>query len=178
MAYDGITLLGRLDGVDGNTIRLRADLARNLAGADGFFDERFRPLIDSYIDRAGIVAPPDDREPVAFEPPETLQLDLAKAGITSVIWSSGYGTDFSWLNIAGPDAQSIVDEYGLPRQDRGVSEIPGLYFLGLPWLHNVLSATLMGIGPDSLYLADRMGLIDAPGRRLDADYTLSNRVKP
>jgi len=163
MAYDGITLLGHLDGVDGDKIRLRPDLAKNLAFADGFFDARFKPLIDPYIERAGIVAPPDDRQPVAFEPPETLELDMAKAGITSVVWSSGYRADLSWLDIAGPDGRSILDEYGIPRQDRGVSEVSGLYFIGLPWLHTVLSASLMGVGPDSRHLADRMGLIPAAG---------------
>jgi len=159
MAYDGITLLGHLDGVDGDKIRLRADLAWNLASADAHFDERFRPLIDPYIERAGIAAPPDERQPVSFEPPETLELDLAKAGITTVIWSSGYRTDFSWLDVAGPNGRGILDEYGIPRQDRGVSEVPGLYFIGLPWLHTVLSASLMGVGPDARHLAYRMGLV-------------------
>jgi putative flavoprotein involved in K+ transport len=161
MAYDGITLLGHLDGVEGERIRLRPDLAKNLAYADRFFDARFRPLIDPYIERAGIEAPPDDRQQVAFEPPETYELDLTKAGITSVIWSSGYRTDFSWLDISGPDGRSILDEYGIPRQDRGVSEVPGLYFLGLPWLNTILSASLMGVSPDARYLADQMGLIGA-----------------
>jgi putative flavoprotein involved in K+ transport len=161
LAYDGITLVGHLDGVDGGRIHLRPDLAQNLAFADRFFDARLRPLIDRYIERAGIVAPPDDRQPVAFEPPETLELDLAKSGITSVVWSSEYGADFGWLDVAGPDGRSILDEYGIPRQDRGVSEVSGLYFLGLPWLHTVLSASLMGVGPDSRYLADRLGLIAA-----------------
>jgi hypothetical protein len=66
-----------------------------------------------------------------------------------------------WLDIAGPEGRSILDEYGMPRQDRGASEISGLYFLGLPWLHAVLSASLMGVGSDARYLADRMGLIGA-----------------
>ena len=167
MAYDGITLLGHLDGVDGDRLRLRPDLAMSLAFADRYFDARFRPLIDPYIELAGIVAPPDDRQPVAFEPPETLELDLAKAGITSVVWASGYRTDFGWLDIAGPDGRSILDEYGMPRQDRGVSEVSGLYFLGLPWLHTVLSATLMGVSPDARYLAEQMSLIGADAAAVD-----------
>ena len=161
MAYDGITLLGRVVGVDGTKIRLADDLTKNLAFADGFFDARFRPLIDPYIERAGIVAPPDDRQPVAFDPPEVADLDLAKAGITSIIWASGFKTDFGWLDVADPAGRPILDEYGVPRQDRGVSDVPGLYFIGLPWLHTVLSQSLMGVGPDSLHLADRMGLIGA-----------------
>jgi putative flavoprotein involved in K+ transport len=97
--------------------------------------------------------PPDDREPFDDEPPQPLELDLAKAGITTVIWASGYRMDFGWIDMP------IFDEFGVPRNDRGVSEMPGLYFIGLPWLHNLLSSNLMGIGHDARHLAGRMGLI-------------------
>jgi len=46
----------------------------------------------------------------------------------------------------------------MPHQDRGVSEVPGLYFIGLPWQHTQLSATLVGVGWDAAHLARRMGL--------------------
>ena len=93
--------------------------------------------------------------PFDFEPEETLDLDLSVAGISTVIWASGYRLDFGWLNLP------ILDEYGVPRQDRGVSEVPGLHFLGLPWLHTFVSAALVGVGSDARYLAGRMGLIAA-----------------
>ena len=157
MAAEGITLLGHLDGIDGDRVRLRPDLSASLARADRFFDERFRPPIDLFIERAGIEAPPDDRRPFDFEPPEKLDLDLSEAGISTVLWASGYRLDFGWLDLP------ILDEYGVPRQDRGVSEVPGLHFLGLPWLHTFISATLVGVGSDARYLAERMGLIDAAG---------------
>jgi putative flavoprotein involved in K+ transport len=155
MAADGITLLGHLDGIDGERISLRSDLSDNLARADGFFAARFQGAIDSYIERAGIEAPPDDREPFYFEPAQTLDLDLSKAGISTVLWASGYRMDFGWVDLP------IFDEYGVPRNDRGVSEVPGLYFIGLLWLHNLLSASLLGIGPDARHLAGQMGLITA-----------------
>jgi putative flavoprotein involved in K+ transport len=154
MAAEGINLLGHLDGIDGDRLRVRPDLADSLARADRFFDERFRSLIDLFIERAGVDAPPDDRKPFDFEPPEELDLDLSEAGISSVIWASGYRLDFGWLDLP------ILDEFGVPRQDRGVSEVPGLYFLGLPWQHTFVSAALVGVGSDASYLAGRMGLID------------------
>ncbi len=154
MAADGINLLGHLDGIDGDRLRVRPDLADSLARADRFFDERFRPLIDLFIERAGVEAPPDDRMPFDFEPPEELDLDLWEAGISTVIWASGYRLDFGWLDLP------ILDEFGVPRQDRGVSEVPGLYFLGLPWQYTFVSAALVGVGSDATYLAGRMGLID------------------
>lgn len=155
MAAEGITLLGHLDGIDGDRIRLRPDLSASLARADRFFDENYRPLIELFIERAGVEAPPDDRGPFDFEPPVELGLDLSEAGISTVLWACGYRLDFSWLDLP------ILDEFGVPRQDRGVSEVSGLYFLGLPWLHTVASATLGGVGGDARYLAERMGLTDA-----------------
>lgn len=155
MAADGITLLGHLDRIDGQRISLRPDLSENLARADDFFAARFQGPFDSYIERAGLDAPPDDREGFDFEPAHTLELDLSKAGITTVVWASGYRMDFGWVDLP------IFDEYGVPRNERGVSEVPGLYFIGLLWLHNLLSASLMGVGPDARHLAGRMGLITA-----------------
>ena len=154
MAADGIPLLGHLDGSDGERVHLRPDLSASLARADSFFDERFRTPIDLFIEREGIDAPPDDRTTYDFEPAETLDLDLAAAGISTIIWASGYRLDFGWLDLP------ILDEYGVPRQDRGVSEVPGLYFLGLPWLHTFVSATLVGVGSDARHLAERMGLTE------------------
>jgi hypothetical protein len=60
-----------------------------------------------------------------------------------------------------PNWSSSLPGYGVPRQDRGVLEVPGLHFLGLPWLHTFVSATLEGMGLDARYLAERMGLIGA-----------------
>jgi putative flavoprotein involved in K+ transport len=66
-----------------------------------------------------------------------------------VIWTSGYRLDFGWIELP------IFDEQGMPRQSRGISEVPGLSFLGLPWLHDQASATLYGANRDAAYLAER-----------------------
>ena len=155
MAADGITLLGHMDAIDGERISLRPDLSESLARADGFFAARFQGPIESYIERAGLDVPPDDREPFDFEPAQTLELNLSKAGISTVIWAAGYRMDYSWIDLP------IFDELGVPRNDRGASEVPGLFFIGMLWQHNLLSASLLGVGPDSRYLAGRMGLITA-----------------
>jgi putative flavoprotein involved in K+ transport len=152
MAADGMHLIGRIDDVDGERLTLRQDLAANLAWADRFFDERFKELADRFIERAGIDAPPDDRVPFDFEPPQPAELDLGRAGITSVLWTTGYRRDYPWLDLP------IIDDHGFPRQRRGVTEVPGLYFLGLLWQTNQGSATLFGPGVDALHLAEQMGL--------------------
>ncbi len=151
-AADGMTLLGRIERVDGERLDLAGDLAANLARADRFFDERFRTVCDAYIERAGIDAPPDDRTPFDFAPAEPAALDLATAGISTVIWTTGYRLDYSWLDIP------ILDELGIPRQRRGVTDVPGLSFLGLIWQRNQVSATLMGLISDARHLVEQMGL--------------------
>jgi putative flavoprotein involved in K+ transport len=151
-AASGMTLLGRIEAVDGERLRLAPDLATSLARADGFFDERFRPSIDTYIERAGIEAPPDDRVPVAFDPPELAELDLAAEGIAVVIWATGYRRDYGWIEPLA------VDEQGFPRQRRGVTDVPGLYFIGSLWQHTQASATLFGVSLDARALAEHMGL--------------------
>jgi putative flavoprotein involved in K+ transport len=164
MARDGTTLLGRIEQVEHESLRLRPGLLATLAMVDGSFDQRFRPLIDRLIDAAGIDAPPDDRRPDTFEPPEVATLDLRDAGISTVIWATGYRLDYSWL------AMPILDEYGFPRQRRGVSEVTGLYFLGLLWQHSQASATLFGPRLDAPHLVAEMGLPfpeDAIDVRLD-----------
>jgi putative flavoprotein involved in K+ transport len=154
-AADGMTLVGRLETADRGRIQFASDLAANLQFADGFFDERFRTSFDTFIERAGIDAPPDDREPFGFEPPPVTELDLAAEDIASVIWTSGYRLDFDWIDVP------IFGERGAPRHSRGVTDVPGLYFLGLPWLVDLGSATLFGVGRDAAYLAERLEVLAA-----------------
>ncbi len=148
-AAEGMRLVGRLEGVDGERVRFAPDLSANLHFADKFFDERIRAEVDGIIEAAGIDAPPDDREPFEYEPPEVPELDLAADGISTVLWTSGYRLDFSWIDLP------IFDEQGAPRHLRGVTEVPGLTFLGLPWQLNQTSATFVGVASDARYLAER-----------------------
>ena len=79
-----------------------------------------------------------------------MSLDFAAANITSVIWSIGYHTDFSWIDVP------VFDGKGYPGHDRGVTSVKGLYFLGLPWLYTWGSGRFSGIARDARYLADHM----------------------
>ena len=74
-------------------------------------------------------------------------MDLADAGITSIVWATGYALDFRWLKV------DAFDETGRPVHQRGVSEVPGLYFLGLSWLSRRASAFIWGVWQDAKYLA-------------------------
>jgi putative flavoprotein involved in K+ transport len=79
-----------------------------------------------------------------------LELDLAAAGVTSIVWATGFAADYSWLQV------DAVDEQGRPVHRRGVSAEPGVYFLGLPWLSRRGSSFIWGVWHDARYVADHI----------------------
>ena len=91
----------------------------------------------------------DDREPFDYQPREVPELDLADEGIGTVLWTTGYTPDYGWLGLP------VLDDTGLPRHIRGVTEVPGLTFIGLLWQHNNASANLLGLPTDAEYLVSR-----------------------
>lgn len=149
MAMNGIRLAGRFTGAEGTRASFAPDLEANLAFADRFFDERFRPLIDRFIAATGIDAPPGEVPQVDYRPPEVTGLDLEAEGISTVLWTSGYRPAFAWIDLP------IFDEQGMPRHVRGETEVAGLTFIGLPWLRDITSANLAGVGRDAAWLASR-----------------------
>jgi putative flavoprotein involved in K+ transport len=156
-AADGMRLAGHLTGADGELLSFAGDLTESLEHADGFFEERFRGVIDSYIERAAIEAPPADHVAVDHQPEELTELNLRKAGISTLIWATGYDLGFGWIDAP------ILDELGYPRNVRGASTVPGLYFLGLVWQHSQASASLIGPELEGPHLVEVMGR-EAAGR--------------
>jgi putative flavoprotein involved in K+ transport len=150
-AADGMTLAGRLTRAGGELLTFAEDLTLNVERADRFFDERFRRAIDTFIERSGIDAPPAEDLTVAYQPAELTRLNLLTAGVSTVIWATGYGLDYGWIEAP------VLDELGYPRNVRGVAAIPGLYFLGLLWQHSQASASLLGPELDGPHLLDMLG---------------------
>jgi putative flavoprotein involved in K+ transport len=71
--------------------------------------------------------------------------------VASVVWCTGYRPDYSWIDLP------IVDEGGWPIQERGVVDgAPGLYVLGVPFLHGFTSMLVFGAGADAAYVVDRI----------------------
>jgi putative flavoprotein involved in K+ transport len=148
-ARDGVALVGRLRGVDPGKIELVPDLYENLAAADRF-ESDFVRRVDAYIARTGMAASEETLPALrdGFEQPPLTELDLGAADITNVVWATGYEFDFSLVKLP------IFDADGYPIQTRGVTEYPGLFFVGLPWLHNVKSGLIHGVGEDARYVAE------------------------
>jgi putative flavoprotein involved in K+ transport len=153
-ARDGVVLLGRLMAVEGETIALAPDLAESLAFADSGSDN-YKQEVDEFVRAIGMDVPEAVPDPVdmvrsdaAANSPATLHLQ--SAGITTVIWANGYGFDYSWINLP------ILDRWGYPIQRRGVTQFPGLYFLGLNFLHYRKSGILIGVGDDAAHVIEHI----------------------
>jgi putative flavoprotein involved in K+ transport len=149
MAADGLRLVGRFEGADGTLARFADDLPDTLRFADAFFDERFRSRCDTFVERAGEDLPEDEPAQVAFEPLVVRELDLAAERISTVIWTSGYRAAFDWIQLERP----VIDELGLPITSGGATDVPGLSFIGTPWLVDMGSANLVGVARDAEELA-------------------------
>ena len=154
LAARGMTLLGRAERFNAGVMSFSPDLAANLDEGDANYlsilDEA-----DAYVSREGLDLPeePDaratDPDPPCVANP-ILQLNLAESDVTSIVWATGYALDFSWQKAGA------FDERGKPHHRRGVSDVPGLYFLGLPWLSNRSSSFIWGVWHDARYLAEHI----------------------
>lgn len=162
----GAILLGRLVAVEGYRLRLAPDLHDSLAFADRYAAD-FRRMVDDHIAREGLTAPPPTAGELADIPAEGTALppvidalDLDAAGIGTVVWATGFGHDFGWIEGVPLDAQ------GYPVTDAGQSPLPGLYFCGLNWMTRRKSGILYGVADDAREVARRLGLrhATAPAR--------------
>jgi putative flavoprotein involved in K+ transport len=116
-------------------------LADNLAQLLNDADEVCAELLSAAIELArerGMEVEEPDREPRPQPPSPGSQIDLESEGVTSIIWCTGYRPAFDWIEIP------VFDEQGAPVQKRGQTSCPGLYFLGLHWMHTLKSGALFG----------------------------------
>jgi putative flavoprotein involved in K+ transport len=153
-AAEGVTLLGRVEAARDGVIAFAPDLADSLASGDATY-AAFLELADSHIERHALNMPEDPVARAVLPDPSCLtapvrQLDVGAAGITSVIWATGYGVDFGWIHVP------VLNAQGEPVHRRGISDVPGLYFLGLQWLSRMNSSFLSGVGDDAAVLADHI----------------------
>lgn len=149
-ALQGMQLYGRLRDIQGERLTFAPTLEQSLDGADRVADG-IKDAIDEYIGRCGIVAPTEPRYLPVWRPEqERTELDLAAAGINSVVWSIGYRADYRWVQVG------VFDGLGHPRHVRGITGVDGLYFLGLPWLHTWGSGRFAGVARDAGYLAEQL----------------------
>jgi putative flavoprotein involved in K+ transport len=156
LASEGMNLVGLTAAYENGVLRFAPDLADNIRRGDANYLSVLREA-DAYAERNGLDLPlePEAHEigpdPKCMTSP-ILELDLKKAGITTILWATGYALDFGWLKV------DAFDETGRPIHQRGVSQEPGIYFLGLPWLSRRGSSFIWGVWHDARFIADQIGI--------------------
>jgi putative flavoprotein involved in K+ transport len=153
LAADGVQVVGAVIGASGGTLSIRAGANQILDLADtayADFVSAARLLVTREIDEElaeeSLVEPTG--LPAAID--EMDSLDLVRKNIATIIWATGYTYDFDWVKIP------VFDERGRPVQQRGVTHLPGLYFLGLHLMHTFKSGLFASVGSDAEYLAAEM----------------------
>jgi putative flavoprotein involved in K+ transport len=146
-AAEGMRLYGTLvDGKD-SSLQFTPTLRDALDHADSVYNSICAD-IDTFIEREGVEAEPPTRYSPVWKPEtESTALDLAAAGVTSIVWAIGYRPDYRWIET------SAFDGVGRPMQNRGVTAVPGLSFVGLPWMHTWGSGRFLGIDRDARHIA-------------------------
>lgn len=153
-AADGITLTGRILAARDGVLDIAPGLAECLANGDLYYTT-FLDMMDAHVAQHGLQLPDDPAARATLPDPPCVttplqRLDLGEAGIGAVIWATGYGLDFGWIDLP------VLDISGEPIHRNGIADLPGLYFLGLPWMSKMSSAFLSGVGDDAAVLAEHI----------------------
>lgn len=153
-AARGMVLLGRAGPFKDGKLQVAGDLQKNIAEGDAHYLS-ILDKADAYAAAHGLDLP---EEPTARQigPMPAIvtnplrEVDLQAEGITSIIWATGFDLDFHWLKVGK------FDDRGRPEHTSGISPVPGLYFVGLPWLTRRSSAFIWGAWRDASDLADHI----------------------
>jgi putative flavoprotein involved in K+ transport len=149
-AQQGMQLFGRLVGYDEGALRFEPNLREHLDEADRIYNG-INASIDRWIEQQGIAAPPPSLYSPVWQPDcEREAANLRESGVSSVLWCIGFRPDFGWLDAP------VFDGHGDPLHRRGVTTQPGLYFIGLPWLHTWGSGRFSAVSADAAFLAEQI----------------------
>ena len=155
LASKGAVILGRLLEVQEGSLFLSDEAAAHVRFGDEF-SQRLKEGVDTYLKNTGIVPPPLEDDPADAPDPQAAcasllrNLSLEQAQVSTVIWATGFTADFSWIHLP------VLDQYGQPVHQRGISPVPGLYFLGFPWLNSRKSGIIYGVEEDARFIASVM----------------------
>ncbi len=151
----GAILLGRPTAVDGARLTLDDSVGANIAFGDRVAAE-LNESIEKTVQQSGLQVPALEPDPADEPHPDPgsvrspTELDLDAAGIASVVWATGFGGEFGYLELP------VLDDQGRPVHDRGAAPVPGIRFLGFPWLTKRKSGIIHGVGEDASIAADRI----------------------
>jgi putative flavoprotein involved in K+ transport len=150
----GVILLGHTMGVEDGDLRLADDLMRSVQAADQYAAD-YRAAVDAHIAANALSCPVATEVEMTGEAPDKAppfakldRLGLRASGIRTIIDATGFRFDFSWVDFP------VLDAAGYPATDRGVTTVPGLYFMGLNWMYKRKSGIIYGVEEDATHLAE------------------------
>lgn len=161
LALDGAVLLGHLRTARDGKIELAPDLCASLDQGDAWFN-MFLESADEYVRRNELAFPVERLPRAQLQDPKEvsepiLVLDLKTAGVSAVVWANGFHYDFNWVELpifAGACDQNVRT----PIHQRGVTAVPGIYFVGLAWLSKLKSSLMAGVGEDASFIAEQIAI--------------------
>ncbi|AZS81729.1 FAD-dependent oxidoreductase [Achromobacter spanius] len=156
LAHAGIQLVGITQRFENGVMAFQEGLAENVAQGDADYFEVLREA-DAYIEQNGLDLPAEPEAWELLDDPDCLtnpilSLNLAQAGITSIVWATGFKVDYRWMEV------DVFDDQGYPVHKRGITTEKGIYFLGLPNQSNRSSSFIWGVWHDAKYIADHIGI--------------------
>jgi putative flavoprotein involved in K+ transport len=155
-ATEGMTLHGRLRDIRGGHANFADDLERNLDAADEVYNG-INELIDKHIAANGVeTAEGPSRYHPVWRPYGYRGSRLPVEDLAAIVWATGFTRDYRWLHAP------VFDGAGHPQHVRGVTPVPGLFFVGLPWLHSWGSGRFAGVERDAAYLAQHLRAANPP----------------
>ncbi len=154
LAHQGVILTGRTQSFEDDKVIFDQDLASNIALGDAYYSQLLDEA-DAYVVRNGLDLPEDPDARIRMKDPDCLinplrEINYVEAGISSIIWATGYVADYSWMQV------NAFDDKGKPQHQRGVSTEPGVYFVGLPWQSRRGSSFIWGVWHDAKHVADHI----------------------
>jgi putative flavoprotein involved in K+ transport len=153
LARDGVRLMGRLEDVVGDEMVTDDKVVEYMRNADNKSEE-LRDKIDLFVEERGLTAPqpdpdPADRSLAVDEHVDYLRrLNLTEADVGTIIWCTGFTADFSWIDLP------VTEATGKPVHHNGEAPVPGIYFIGFPWLSKRKSGVVLGIDEDAQHISE------------------------
>jgi putative flavoprotein involved in K+ transport len=156
-AARGLLLVGMTEHFKDGVLHFADDLVRNVESGDANYLSVLEEA-DAYAARNGLDLPEEPEAKIIAPAPDCMvqpirSLDLAKEGVATIIWATGFAFDYSWLKV-----DAVTDAKGKPVHHRGISQEPGFYFLGLPWQSRRGSSFIWGVWHDARFIADQIGI--------------------